>query len=98
MRYQIRAASLTRDTFRIMYHDVTRRRFGQALVGPKEGIMSRDIREGRWLQLRGRIKRACGSLFGNEPMVAEGAADVLTGTLQESFGVAKKQAAREVER
>jgi uncharacterized protein YjbJ (UPF0337 family) len=57
-----------------------------------------DIREGRWLQWKGRAKRAWGAFFGNDAVEAEGNVDVVTGALQESMGVAKREAAREVAR
>jgi uncharacterized protein YjbJ (UPF0337 family) len=60
--------------------------------------MNKDIFYGWWLQLRGRAKRAWAWLTGDEEMAAEGNADVVTGALQESYGVAKKQAVREVTR
>ncbi len=60
--------------------------------------MNQDIRDGRWLQLRGKAKRAVGRFLGNESMAAEGNADVVTGALQESIGHARQGAAREVER
>jgi uncharacterized protein YjbJ (UPF0337 family) len=60
--------------------------------------MNQDIREGRWLQLRGKAKRAVGRFLGNDTMAAEGNADVIAGALQESIGQARKGAAREVER
>jgi len=60
--------------------------------------MSRNIRSGRWIQIRGRIKRAWGELVGNEEMTAEGNADVVAGALEESIGVAKREAAREISR
>lgn len=60
--------------------------------------MNQDIREGRWLQLRGKAKRAVGRFLGNESMAAEGNADVVAGALQESIGHARQSAAREVER
>ncbi len=57
-----------------------------------------DIREGRWLQWKGRVKRAWGALIGNAHVEAEGNAEVVTGAVQESLGVAKREAAREVVR
>jgi uncharacterized protein YjbJ (UPF0337 family) len=60
--------------------------------------MSRDIREGRWLQIRGRVRRAWARLVGSQDLAAEGNAEVVAGALQESYGVAKKQAARELSR
>jgi uncharacterized protein YjbJ (UPF0337 family) len=60
--------------------------------------MSRDIRNGRWLQIRGRVKRAWGELVGNETVTAEGNAEVVTGAVEESIGIAKREAAREIAR
>jgi uncharacterized protein YjbJ (UPF0337 family) len=60
--------------------------------------MSRDIREGRWLQIQGRAKRAWARVTGNESLAAEASAEVITGALQESVGVARAEAARKIER
>jgi uncharacterized protein YjbJ (UPF0337 family) len=60
--------------------------------------MSKDIRQGRWLQLRGRAKALWGNLVGDDATALEGNADVLTGTIQESYGVAKKETLGEVSR
>jgi uncharacterized protein YjbJ (UPF0337 family) len=60
--------------------------------------MNQDIRDGRWMQMRGKAKRAVGRLLGRETMAAEGNADVVAGALQESIGHARQGAAREVER
>jgi uncharacterized protein YjbJ (UPF0337 family) len=66
--------------------------------GTKEAVMSRDIQTGRWLQIRGRAKRAWGELVGNDTIAAEGNADVVAGAVEESIGVAKREAAREIAR
>lgn len=60
--------------------------------------MSRDIHEGRWLQMKGRAKRAWGALVGNTQIEAEGNAALVAGAVQESIGLAKREAAREVAR
>jgi uncharacterized protein YjbJ (UPF0337 family) len=60
--------------------------------------MMTDIHEGRWLQLKGRAKRAWGALIGDPQVEAEGNADVVAGAVRESVGVAKREAAREVAR
>jgi len=60
--------------------------------------MNQNIQSGRWLQIRGRAKRAWGELVGNDDLAAEGNAEVVAGALEESLGVAKKQAAREISR
>jgi uncharacterized protein YjbJ (UPF0337 family) len=57
-----------------------------------------DIHEGRWLQWKGRLKRAWGAFIGDEQVQADGNADVVSGAVQESLGVAKREAAREVAR
>ncbi|HEX8794135.1 MAG TPA: CsbD family protein [Polyangiaceae bacterium] len=57
-----------------------------------------DIHEGRWLQWKGRAKRAWGAWIGDAQVEAEGNADVVTGAVQESIGVAKREASREVTR
>jgi uncharacterized protein YjbJ (UPF0337 family) len=64
----------------------------------KEDTMSHDIREGRWLQAKGRLMRAWGALVGDDAVEAEGNARVVAGALQESVGVAKREAARELAR
>ncbi len=61
-------------------------------------MMTRDIRVGRWLQLRGRAKMWWARLIGNDELEARGNADVVAGALQESYGVAVKQGVREVTR
>ena len=61
-------------------------------------MMTRDIRMGRWLQLRGRAKMWWARLIGNDELEARGNADLVAGALQESYGVAVKQGVREVTR
>ena len=60
--------------------------------------MNREIRRGRWLQLRGRFKRAWARLVGNEDLAAEANADVVAGAFEESVGIAKKEAVQTVNR
>jgi uncharacterized protein YjbJ (UPF0337 family) len=64
----------------------------------KETIMNQDIRDGRWRQVLGKAKRTWGRLVGNDAITAEGNADVVSGALQESIGVARKGAVNEVTR
>jgi len=66
--------------------------------GAGEGVMSGEIQSGRWLQFRGRAKRAWGELIGDETITAEGNVDVVAGAVAESVGVAKRKAAREIGR
>ena len=58
--------------------------------------MNKDIRQGRWMQVWGRIKLAWARLVGNERLAADANAEVAAGALLESYGTAKKQTLREV--
>ena len=60
--------------------------------------MSRDIHIGRWHQIKGRVKRAWGALVGDDEITAQGNAEVVSGAVEESIGVAKREAAREIAR
>ncbi len=60
--------------------------------------MNRDILNGRWMQLRGRAKRAWARLMGDERGVNEANADIVTGALEESLGIARRDAAKKVTR
>jgi uncharacterized protein YjbJ (UPF0337 family) len=60
--------------------------------------MNHEIFEGRWLQLRGRTKRAWARLTGNERLASEGNADVVAGALEESVGIARRRAAQQLTR
>jgi uncharacterized protein YjbJ (UPF0337 family) len=60
--------------------------------------MNREIRNGRWLQITGRTKRAWGRFFGNDELAARGDAEIVAGALEESLGIAKKRAVNTVTR
>jgi uncharacterized protein YjbJ (UPF0337 family) len=60
--------------------------------------MNREIRNGRWMQLRGRAKRAWARLIGDERMGNEANAEIVTGALEESVGIARRDAAKKVTR
>jgi len=58
--------------------------------------MSKDIRNGRWLQLRGRAKRFWARWTRDERMAAEAEVEIVTGALTETYGVVMQGAARGV--
>ena len=60
--------------------------------------MNREIRKGRWIQLRGRAKRAWARLIGDEQLLQEANAEIVTGALEESVGIARRDAAKKVTR
>ena len=58
--------------------------------------MNQDTIGGMWKQLRGRIQAQWGKLTNDDLDVLEGNADYLAGKIQERYGVAKDDAARQV--
>jgi uncharacterized protein YjbJ (UPF0337 family) len=58
--------------------------------------MNQDIIGGKWKQLRGSIQTQWGKLTNDDLDVLEGNADYLAGKIQERYGVAKDDAARQV--
>jgi uncharacterized protein YjbJ (UPF0337 family) len=60
--------------------------------------MNRDILEGKWKQLRGKIKEQWGKLTDDELDKAQGRFDTLSGLIQEKYGYAKEKAEEELNR
>lgn len=54
--------------------------------------MNQDKIEGKWKQLRGKLKTRWGKLTDDDLDVAEGNTDYLTGKIQERYGIAKDEA------
>jgi uncharacterized protein YjbJ (UPF0337 family) len=60
--------------------------------------MNRDITEGKWKQIRGRIKEQWGELTDDDLKQVEGNRDRLIGKLQEKYGHSRQKAEEEVDR
>lgn len=60
--------------------------------------MNRDELKGKWMQLRGRAKQQWGELTDDDLDRVEGDRDVLIGKIQERYGIAREEAAKQVER
>ena len=60
--------------------------------------MNRDILEGKWKQLRGKIREKWGKLTDDELDKAQGRFDTLSGLIQEKYGYAKEKAEEELNR
>jgi uncharacterized protein YjbJ (UPF0337 family) len=58
--------------------------------------MKSDILEGKWLQLRGRMKEWWGKLTDDDLDKIQGKRDRLIGALQEKYGYAKRKAEEEI--
>ena len=59
--------------------------------------MNNDIFEGKWKQIKGKVKAHWGKLTDDDLDVAEGNSTYLSGKIQERYGRNKEQAEREVE-
>jgi len=58
--------------------------------------MNKDILEGNWKQMRGRVKAAWGRLTDDELDEINGHKDILIGMLQERYGYNREQAEQQV--
>ncbi len=59
--------------------------------------MNDDILKGKWAQLRGSIKEQWGKLTDDEIDELDGRRDQLVGKVQVRYGIARDQAARDVD-
>ncbi len=60
--------------------------------------MNRDVLKGKWMQIRGDVKRQWGKLTDDDLTQIDGDRDKLMGILQERYGYSREQAEREFER
>ena len=60
--------------------------------------MNRDILEGQWTQLKGKIREKWGQLTDDEIEQLQGNSEQLIGKLQERYGRTREQAEQEVDR
>lgn len=58
--------------------------------------MNTDIFEGKWKQLKGKVKVRWGKLTDDDLDVAEGHSQYLAGKLQERYGLTKEKAEEEI--
>ncbi len=59
--------------------------------------MNEDILKGKWAQLKGQVKEQWGKLTDDEIDELDGRRDQLVGKVQERYGIAREQAARDVD-
>jgi uncharacterized protein YjbJ (UPF0337 family) len=59
--------------------------------------MNEDILQGKWAQLKGKVKEQWGKLTDDEIELLDGKKDQLVGKVQERYGIARDQAARDVD-
>jgi uncharacterized protein YjbJ (UPF0337 family) len=59
--------------------------------------MNQDRIQGRWKQLKGKVKEQWGKLTDDDLDVIDGRRDQLLGRIQQRHGLAKDEATRQVE-
>lgn len=59
--------------------------------------MNRDVMQGKWKQIRGRIKQQWGKLTDDQLEQVNGHYDRLAGFLQEQYGYSEDRARMEVD-
>lgn len=59
--------------------------------------MNRDILEGQWTQLKGRVREKWGKLTDDDLDNIRGKSEQLIGRIQERYGLARDEAQREVD-
>lgn len=59
--------------------------------------LNQDIMEGKWKQLRGKVKQQWGKLTDDQLDQISGRAEELAGLLQENYGYTVARAQKEVE-
>ncbi|MBC5766209.1 CsbD family protein [Ramlibacter albus] len=60
--------------------------------------MNHDRIEGRWKQIKGKVKEQWGRLTDDDLEVIAGRRDQLLGRIQQRHGIAREEAEREVRR
>ncbi len=59
--------------------------------------MNEDIMQGKWAQLKGKVKEQWGKLTDDEIEQLDGKREQLVGKIQERYGIAHDQAGRDVD-
>ena len=59
--------------------------------------MNRDVLEGQWKQIKGKVKQQWGRLTDDELDQINGRYDELVGLVQERYGYSRDEAANEVD-
>jgi len=60
--------------------------------------MNRDIIEGNWRQMKGKVKARWGKLTDDELDQVEGNYEMLCGKIQEAYGLSREEVERDLSR
>ena len=61
------------------------------------GLPNRDEVEGKWDQVKGKVKEGIGRATGDDDLAAEGQADHAGGKVEEGFGKARRKVGEAIE-
>jgi uncharacterized protein YjbJ (UPF0337 family) len=61
-----------------------------------ENDMNHDQKEGKWKQLKGKLREQWGKLTDDELDKARGNAEYLVGRIQEHYGTSREEAMRRI--
>jgi len=59
--------------------------------------MNKDVLQGKWTQLKGRVRERWGELTDDDVDRIAGASQQLVGKIQERYGIEREEAQREVD-
>jgi uncharacterized protein YjbJ (UPF0337 family) len=59
--------------------------------------MNQDVLKGKWLQMKGEVRRQWGKLTDDDLDQIEGNAEIMAGKLQERYGWGRDEARREID-
>ena len=59
--------------------------------------MNTDVLKGKWMQLKGEVRKQWGQLTDDDLDQIEGSSEKMVGKLQERYGWAREDAQREVD-
>ncbi len=60
-------------------------------------MLNRDILEGNWKQLKGKVKQQWGKLSDDELDRMDGSAEELAGLIQKHYGHTREEARKEID-
>jgi uncharacterized protein YjbJ (UPF0337 family) len=69
-----------------------------AIHPPQEFAMNKDRFEGNWKQLKGKARQQWGKLTDDHLDIVEGKREVLSGKIQEAYGVSRDEADSQIAR
>jgi uncharacterized protein YjbJ (UPF0337 family) len=62
----------------------------------EEIVMNKDILEGNWKQLKGKVKESWGKLTDDDLDVIDGKREQMVGVIQERYGITKDKAEAQI--